>query len=156
MASLRRSLRSLLPVLSKEEPEQSGKIFAYDIVTALDDGKGIPPELRYIIARNAKIKEHLRSTLKSGRTVAARTIIRTPPRLLEAVHNIAVHSQHRLILSWLRPLLRDDIMPRVTEKDTVATSALGIDLDEEINIIRDYRYEFDKIVLLDEHGNEIA
>jgi hypothetical protein len=155
MAPFRRLLRSFLPFLSKEGTERSEKTFAYETITTLDGAKGTPAELRYIIARDAEVKEHLRSLLGSGKTVAVRTVVHTPPRLLEAVHNIAVYSQHRLILSWLRPLLRDDVLPRFAESDAVVTGEFGIDLDEEVNIIRHYRHEFNKIVLLDGQGKEI-
>src|SRR5690348_14739841 len=145
MALLRKLSRSLFSFSSKEEPEQAKEIYSYETVTSVDDIKTLPIELQYVIACNAGMQEPLRMVMGNGKAITVRKIIHTPPRLLDAVHNIAVYSQHRLILSWLHPLLREGTLPRFTENDRVATSALGIDLDEEVDIIRDQRLEFVKI-----------
>ncbi|HET7152161.1 MAG TPA: hypothetical protein VFJ29_00205 [Candidatus Kapabacteria bacterium] len=148
--------RSLFSFSSKEEQGQAEEIYSNETVASVDDIKTLPVELQYIIARNAGMQEQLRMVTGSGKSIAVRKIIHTPPRVLEAVHNISVHSQHRLILSWLRPLLREGTLPRFTENDRVATSALGIDLDEEVDIIRDQRLEFVKIVLMNERNRGIT
>lgn len=105
----------------------------------------LPAEIRYVFKYLPEAKERLRHLLSEGLEIEVRTVTECSPRLLTAVRNIAVHTQHKLILSWLRPLLRDNIDPVFNEHDRSKAKEIGFNPEEEIQIIQAAPSELKKI-----------
>ncbi|GEM_PF-637604 len=112
----------------------------------------LPKELRYALQKDPSLKTRIAKVFKSGKAIGIRTVEKTPERVLSAINNIAVLSQHRTIITWLPQLLLSQTRPSLLPHDHELAAKNGVDLDEEIAVILAHRLDFKKFVLLDE-GN---
>ncbi|HTY11772.1 MAG TPA: hypothetical protein VMF88_11955 [Bacteroidota bacterium] len=112
----------------------------------------LPKELRYALQKDPSLKNRIVKVFKSGKAIGIRTVEKTPERVLTAINNIAVISQHRTIITWLPRLLLTQTRPSFLPADHEAAARNGVDLDEEIAVILSHRLDFKKFVLVDE-GN---
>jgi len=112
----------------------------------------LPKELRYALQKETSLEKRIAKIFKSGKSIGIRTVEKTPERVLNAINNIAVISQHRTIITWLPQLLLTQKRPLFLPADHEAAAKLGVDLDEEIAVILSHRLDFKKFVLVDE-GN---
>jgi hypothetical protein len=118
--------------------------------------KLLPKEFRYAIKKNRSLKERMASILKNGKAIGIRTVEKTPERVLSAINNISVLSQHRTIITWLPPLLLSRVRPLILPRDYELASKSDVDLDEEIDLILSHRLDFKRFILIDEDGRGIA
>ncbi len=116
----------------------------------LDYQSILPAELRFIFHQDPEVQPQLRAILAAGKAVGIRTILRTPPNILNAVRHIAELSQHNCVITWLTPLLRDKHRPIFTEIDRHKATAHGVDLDAQVDLILSERLRFKRFVLIDE------
>jgi hypothetical protein len=112
----------------------------------------LPKELQYALQKDTSLKTRIAKTFRSGKAIGIRTVEKTPERVLSAINNIAVLSQHRTIITWLPPLLIAQTRPSFLPHDHELAAKNGVDLDEEIAVILAHRLDFKKFVLVDE-GN---
>jgi hypothetical protein len=151
--------RVLEAVFLKKRPPRPMSLFRFVVVSAseaLDTERWLPVELQYILRRRPALREALRASLDGGKAIGIRTILRTSPRLLAAVTRIATHSQHRMVVTWLDPLLREGTPPAFTPTDLAHAEGDGIDLLEEAGVLLDARLDFKKFVWVDEHNRGIS
>jgi hypothetical protein len=112
----------------------------------------LPKELRYALQKDPSLKKRIAKIFKSGKAIGIRTVEKTPERVLSAINNIAVLSQHRTIITWLPRLLLSQTRPLFLPYDHELAAKSGIDLDEEIAVILAHRLDFKKFILVDD-GN---
>jgi hypothetical protein len=117
--------------------------------------KLLPKEFRYAFKKNHSLKERVASILKNGKAIGIRTVEKTPERVLSAINNISVLSQHRTIITWLPPLLLSQVRPLILPHDYELASKSDVDLDEEIDVILSHRLDFKRFILIDEDGRGI-
>ncbi len=122
----------------------------------LDHPDDIPPEFRFILAKEPAWKEELRAILSNGKALGIRTVERSPEDILSAVNHIALYSQERMILSWLPKLLSNQREPIFTPNELEAAGKKNIDLYDEVKTILVHRLEFKKFVLIDEENRGIS
>ena len=99
-----------------------------------------------------RLKNRITKIFKSGKAIGIRTIEKTPERVLSAINNIAVLSQHRTIITWLPRLLLSQTRPLFLPYDHELAAKSNVDLDEEIAVILAHRLDFKKFILVDD-GN---
>ncbi len=112
----------------------------------------LPKELRYALQEDPSLKNRITKIFKSGKAIGIRTIEKTPERVLSAINNIAVLSQHRTIITWLPRLLLSQTRPLFLPYDHELAAKSNVDLDEEIAVILAHRLDFKKFILVDD-GN---
>ncbi len=112
----------------------------------------LPKELRYALQKDPSLKNRIARIFKSGKAIGLRTVEKTPERVLSAINNIAVLSQHRTIITWLPRLLLTQTRPLFLPSDHELAAKNSLDLDEEIAVILSHRLDFKKFVLVDD-GN---
>ncbi len=112
----------------------------------------LPKELRFALQKDTSLKNRIIKAFRGGKAIGIRTVEKTPERVLSAINNIAVLSQHRTIITWLPQLLLTQIRPVLLPGDHERAAKSGVDLDEEIAVILAHRLDFKKFVLVDE-GN---
>lgn len=118
--------------------------------------KLLPKEFRFAIKKNPSLKERVASILRNGKAIGIRTIEKTPERVLSAINNISVMSQHRTIITWLPPLLLSQKRPLILPHDYEHASKSDVDLDEEIDVILSHRLDFKRFILIDENARGIT
>ena len=112
----------------------------------------LPKELRYALQKDPSLKNRVAKIFKSGKAIGIRTVEKTPERVLSAINNIAVISQHRTIITWLPQLLLSQTRPVFLPYDHELSAKSNIDLDEEVAAILAHRLDFKKFILIDD-GN---
>ena len=112
----------------------------------------LPKELRYALQKDPSLKKRITKIFTSGKAIGIRTIEKTPERVLSAINNIAVLSQHRTIITWLPRLLLSQTRPLLLPYDHELAAKSNVDLDEEIAVILAHRLDFKKFILVDD-GN---
>jgi hypothetical protein len=112
----------------------------------------LPKELRYALQKDPSLKNRVAKIFKSGKAIGIRTIEKTPERVLSAINNIAVLSQHRTIITWLPRLLLMQTRPLFLPSDHELAAKSSVDLDEEVAVILAHRLDFKKFILVDD-GN---
>lgn len=112
----------------------------------------LPKEFRYALQKDPSLKNRIAKILKSGKAIGIRTVEKTPERVLSAINNIAVLSQHRTIITWLPRLLLSQTRPLLIPSDHELAAKNNVDLDEEIAVILSHRLDFKKFILVDD-GN---
>ncbi len=112
----------------------------------------LPKEFHYALQKDPSLKNRIAKVFKSGKAIGIRTVEKTPERVLSAINNIAVLSQHRTIITWLPRLLLTQARPLLLPSDHELAAKTSVDLDEEIAVILSHRLDFKKFVLVDE-GN---
>lgn len=122
------------------------------IAEELDSPQHLPSELRYALRKNPSLKNRIGKTLRNGKGIGIRTIEKTPERVLSAINNLSVFSQHRTIITWLPNLLLSRTKPRLLPADHELAAQHNVDLDEEIAVILAHRLDFKKFIVVDE-GN---
>jgi hypothetical protein len=140
---------------SKERPE---RIYRFETIVLDNDLKlsaTAPKELRYALKKNPDLEKEIVGSLNNGKLLALRTIAVTPDRVLSAINAVAIYSQHRIIVTWLGPLLRHQIRPLFLASDLDFGTKDHINLDDEVNIILAHRLEFKKFVLIDQSSSEV-
>lgn len=122
----------------------------------LDYPESLPLEIRYLLHKHPSIKREIKNLLRvpfGGKALGVKTVETTPQRLLDAINDISIHSQHSTILTWLPELLRQGHIPKYTPQDVLQSKKQERNLQQAAQYILEYRHEFKKIVLVDE-GNE--
>ena len=112
----------------------------------------LPKELRYALQKDPSLKIRIAKIFKSGKAIGIRTVEKTPERVLSAINNIAVLSQHRTIITWLPRLLLAQTRPVFIPSDHELAAKSSVDLDEEVAVILAHRLDFKKFILVDD-GN---
>lgn len=112
----------------------------------------LPYEINYIFKKYPVYKERVREILARGKAIGVRTMVRTPERVLRAVHTISVYSQCNFIITWLPKLLRDKHFPVITATDRERALAHGDDLDSAVELLMHHRLRFKKLVLIDQEN----
>ncbi len=112
----------------------------------------LPKELRYALQKDPSLKNRIAKIFKSGKAIGIRTVEKTPERVLGAINDISVLSQHRTIITWLPRLLLTQTRPLILPYDHELAAKSNVDLDEEIAVILAHRLDFKKFILVDD-GN---
>ena len=146
------SISSKLLRFQKNPPVGSYNLRVVSLEEELEFPHLLPKELRFALLKDPTLKSRIRKVLKSGKAIGIRTVEKTPERVLSAINNIAVLTQHRTIITWLPGLLRTQSRPIFLPHDHELAAKNGVDLDEEIAVILSHRLDFKKFVLVDE-GN---
>ena len=136
----------------KNPPIGSYNLFVISLEEELEFPKLLPKELRYALQKEPSLKNRVAKVFKSGKAIGIRTVEKTPERVLSAINNISVLSQHRTITTWLPRLLLTRTRPLLLPSDHELAAKSGVDLDEEIAVILSHRLDFKKFILVDE-GN---
>ena len=118
----------------------------------LEFPKLLPKELRYALEKDSLLRSRITKIFKSGKAIGIRTVEKTPERVLSAISNISVFSQHQTIVTWLPRLLLTQTRPSFLPHDHELAAKHNVDLDEEIAVILSHRLDFKKFILVDE-GN---
>lgn len=114
----------------------------------LDTPELLPQELCLVLRRHPNLLPQLQDVLKRGVIIGVRSAGKSSSTILEAVRTVSVHTQHRLISPWLRPLLLHNIAPVFTEQDYAMAKAHGEDLDAHIDSLRASRAELKVFVFI--------
>lgn len=146
------SLTSRLLRFQKNPPVGSYNLRVISLGEELEFPHLLPKELRYAMQRDSTLKVRIGRVLKNGKAIGIRTVEKTPERVLSAINNISVLSQHRTIITWLPRLLHTQSRPIFLPDDHKLAAKSNVDLDEEIAVILSHRLDFKKFVLIDE-GN---
>jgi hypothetical protein len=109
----------------------------------------LPKELIYVIEKDRSYKVRISRQLERA-GLGLRTIEKTPEIILDAVNEISVSTQHRTIIPWLAPLLKDGKKPYFTNDDYEKAYKRNINLDKLVDIIYSRRFEFKRFLLIDE------
>src|SRR3990172_1817196 len=91
----------------------------------------LPKEFRYALKKNPALKERVSSVLRSGKALGIRTGEKTHERVLSAINNISVLSQHRTIITWLPQLLLSQVKPLLLPHDYEIAAKNDVDLEKE-------------------------
>ena len=145
-----RNLTSLFRRSRKEPAIESYRIKVLSFPQELEKKGDMPLELQYIKAKNPALFEKLKTLLSGNKAIGIRTTEQTPQIILDAVNEISVRSQHRMILTWLPILLWSQEEPLITEKDRAEARKDKKDLDECVTAILKHRFAFKRFVLIDE------
>lgn len=149
---------SLSHILRRQtEPPVRSKLGSYSVEVVshpeeLDWDEFLPLELKFLFKVRPESKEQVRELLSRGFAIGVRTTTNTPERVLEAVSNIAIHSQHNCILTWLPNFLRDKHRPVFSERDWKEGEKLGLDLEADLSTVNHERLRFKRLVLVDEEN----
>ncbi len=136
----------------KNPPVGSYNLRVVSLEEELETPHLLPKELRFALLKNPALKSRIKKVIKGGKAVGVRTVEKTPERVLSAINNIAVLTQHRTIITWLPGLLRTQTRPMFLPSDHELAAKDGIDLDEELAVILSHRFDFKKFVIVDD-GN---
>jgi hypothetical protein len=112
----------------------------------------LPKELRYALQKDPSLKNRIAKIFKSGKAIGIRTVEKTPERVLGAINDISVLSQHRTIITWLPRLLLTQTRPLILPYDHELAAKSNVDLDEEIAVILAHRLDFKKFILVDDEN----
>ena len=139
--------------------EKSIDRFHVKVVTTAAElaiAEDLPMELRYVMAVRPSRFETFRELLDRGYGIGVRMVDKTPERVLLAVDRISRETQENTILPWLERFLRHEELPVWTADELEHAEKAGLNLYEEIRVIRDQRFEFVKIVLVDLHNRGVT
>ncbi len=156
MSRIERILHTIFPSMRPAPP--SGTT-VYEVVRdagALDRRDTLPAELRVVLTTHPDVAPDLRAMLDGGVGLGVRSTGRSSQKFLDAVRTIAVHTQHRLIAPWLRPLLLNDVEPTFTATDRAQAAADNIDLDAHVRALREVRAELKVFVVIDDRGRSAS
>lgn len=140
-------------------PVGSYNIQVVSIPEELNYPESLPLEIRFVIIKNPEYKEKIKKILRTafgGKALGIRTVTETPQKILDAVNNISIYSQHFTILTWLPDLLKNNKLPKFSEEELQRAKEKNIDLDAAAQYILAHKYEFKKIVLIDEANEGIT
>lgn len=136
--------------------------YSYQVISVpeeLDYPETLPLEVRYILAKHPEYKEKIKNILEKnfgGKALGVKTITETPQKILDEVNHISIYSQHFTILTWLPQLLREGIAPKIKAEDIKKAKKKNVDLKIAADYILSHKYEFKKIVLIDESNEGVA
>ena len=116
----------------------------------------LPLELQFIKAKNEELFSEVRQLITGGKALGIRTVETTPQPILDAINEISVRSQHRMILTWLPALLWSQQGPKVTEDERKKAKDEHVDLDACVATILKHRFSFKRFVLIDETNEGIS
>jgi hypothetical protein len=142
--------------LKRRQPIANYTLRVVSLPAELNRPNELPPEFRFILAKEPAWKEELRAILSNGKAIGIRTVERSPEEILSAVNHIAIYSQERMILSWLPGLLSNQREPQFTAQEIEAAKSKSIDLYDEVKTILTHRLEFKKFVLVDEDNRGVS
>ena len=146
------SFLTQLPRFQKKPPVGLYNLHVVSLEEELEFLYLLPKEFRYALQKDPSLKNRIAKILKSGKAIGIRTVEKTPERVLSAINNIAVLSQHRTIITWLPRLLLSQTRPLLIPSDHELAAKNNVDLDEEIAVILSHRLDFKKFILVDD-GN---
>jgi hypothetical protein len=112
----------------------------------------LPRELIYVVEKDPSFKIKI-SKLLERYGLGLRTIEKTPELILEAVNELSVLTQHRTIIPWLIPLLKNGVRPVFSSEDYENALTKNVNLDRLVDIIYSRRYDFKQFILIDEACN---
>ena len=136
----------------KKPPVGLYNLYVVSLEEELEFPRLLPKELRYALQKDPSLKNRITKIFTSGKAIGIRTVEKTPERVLSAINNIAVLSQHQTIITWLPRLLLTLTRPVFIPSDHELAAKSGIDLDEEVAVILAHRLDFKKFILVDD-GN---
>ncbi len=122
----------------------------------IDAKKNLPLEIDFVLSRRPDYQLQLTDLLRRGFGIAVRTVDQTPEVVLKAVDNISRYSQHNTIIPWLPNLLREGILPVLTIADLVNAEKHDVNLNKDVLLVMEHRFEFKKIVLVDLHNKGVG
>jgi len=140
-------------------PVGSYKIQAVSIPEELDYPESLPLEIKFIIEKNPEYKEKIKKILRTafgGKALGIRTVTETPQKILDAVNNISIYSQHFTVLTWLPDLFKNNRLPKFNKGESEKAEEKGVDLAAAAEYILSHKFEFKKIVLIDEANEGIT
>lgn len=141
----------------KESPVGKYKTEVVSLAEELEWEEYLPIELRYVFGERPELREHARKLLEGGKAIGVKTVLRTPERLLKAVHDISTISQQNYILTWLPQLMRDPKYPPMfSNHDFERAEKEGADLVGAVTTIIQNRHGFKRIVLIDEENAGVS
>jgi hypothetical protein len=141
----------------KKEPKiESYSIKVLSFPQELERDGDLPLELQYIKTKKPELFEKLKKLLSGNKAIGIRTTEQTPQTILDAVNEISVRSQHRMILTWLPQLLWSQEEPHITDADRAEACKDKKDLDECVTVILKHRFAFKRFVLIDEANEGTA
>ena len=146
------SIPTKLLRFQKNPPVGSYNLRVVSLEGELESPHLLPKELRFALLKDPTLKSRIGKVLKNGKAIGIRTIEKTPERVLSAINNVAVLTQHRTIITWLPGLLTAQTRPMFLPNDHELAAKSGVDLDEEIAVILSHRLDFKKFIIVDE-GN---
>lgn len=141
---------------SRKRPADTYRVDVIALSLELDNLSSLPLELQYIAHRRPKLLTRLKKTIAGPKAIGIRTVLVTPKHILKAVNEISVHSQHRMILTWLPRLLWSQEEPVITDNDRKLAQRDGIDLDTCVATILKERFAFKRLMLIDEMNEGIS
>ncbi len=136
----------------KKPPVGLYSLHVISLKEELEFPRRLPKELRYALQKDPSLINRIERIFKSGKAIGIRTIEKTPERVLNAINNIAILSQHQTIITWLPRLLLTQTRPVFLPYDHERSEKSGVDLDEEVAVILAHRLDFKKFILVDD-GN---
>lgn len=122
----------------------------------LDYLNGLPLELQYLLKKYPEYIALLKEVLARGKAIGVRTLLKTPERILKAVHTISVHTQRNYIITWLPSLLKNKHLPNLLPEDEERAKKHGENVQTAIDIILKDRLRFKRLVLIDEENTGIG
>lgn len=143
--------------LTKEElPVGLYSVGVVSLAEELNYPKILPLEVQFVLSKDKNLKKQLAQILENGKAIGVRTVEKTPKRVLEAVNNISILSQHNTIITWLPDLLATQKEPLFNKENLSLAKQKGVDLFEEVAVILKHRLEFKKFMLIDEENRGIS
>lgn len=142
-------------ILEDDRPIGRFSIQMLSIPEELDHPELIPEELKYIFRKEPKLKAQVRKLIENRHlSIGVRTAERTPERVVDAINNVSIYSQHLTVTTWLPGLLEHNKKPLITAADRAEAKKHSIDLDEEVELIYSFRDEYKRVILLNTHNLE--
>ena len=118
LRSLKLSSVSFIPLrFQKILPAGSYNLRVVSLEEELKSPHLLPKGLRFALLKDPSLKVRIEKVIKNGKAIGIRTVEKTPERVLSAINNIAVLTQHRTIITWLPRLLQSQSRPVFLPQD---------------------------------------
>lgn len=122
----------------------------------LSDYKKLSPELRYLIYLRPSRQDKVRELLESGFALGLSTSTDVPASVRRSVGHIAHATQNGLIFSWLERFILHEENPVWSEAELDQAGRQGVNLQHELQTIKDYRDNHQNIKIMSQPGKDLS
>lgn len=134
------------------QPKQKTDWIVIQEPSALASGSDVPWELKYVLSLRPSRQEAISGLLEDGYGLGLSYHNQAPPHVTRAVKRVADLTQEGLVHHWLEQLLKFGREPVWARQDEEDAQAQGINLKQEIQVIKDFGEGHGRLALVNFPG----